>query len=148
MSTTSIGEPNRQALYDTAALQEGLFTTRQPAAAGYSDPLLAHYQKVGRLARIRRGIYCLIHFPSGEQEELVAAWLWTDAIGVLSHQTASTARSFRRAARPNSPDATADVATTSAPRPEGSRAPLRRCTTTRSIMERRGAGDLHPTHAQ
>jgi hypothetical protein len=82
MTTTSIGEPNRQALYDTAALQEGLFTTRQPAAAGYSDPLLAHYQKVGRLARIRRGIYCLIHFPSGEQEELVAAWLWTDAIGV------------------------------------------------------------------
>src|SRR5258708_28031789 len=81
-------EPVCQALYDIASSQEGLFTTQQAAAAGYSDPLLAHYQKVGRIARIRRGIYRLVHFPSGEQEELVTAWLWTDAIGVLSHETA------------------------------------------------------------
>jgi predicted transcriptional regulator of viral defense system len=81
-------EPDWQALYDTAASQEGLFTTRQAAAAGYSDPLLAHYQKTGRIARIRRGIYRLVHFPPGEQEELVTAWLWTEAMGLLSHQTA------------------------------------------------------------
>jgi hypothetical protein len=56
--------------YDTAASQEGLFATRQAAAAGYPDPLLAHYQKSGRIARIRRGIYRLVHFPAGEQEEL------------------------------------------------------------------------------
>src|SRR6202789_4634916 len=88
MITIPLSEPNWQSLYDTAAAQAGLFTTRQAAAAGYSDPLLAHYQKVGRIARIRRGIYRLVHFPSGEQEDLVTAWLWTDAIGVLSHQTA------------------------------------------------------------
>jgi predicted transcriptional regulator of viral defense system len=81
-------EPTWQALYDIAATQEGLFTTKQAAAAGYSPPLLAHHQKTGRIARIRRGIYRLVHFPSGEQEELVTAWLWTDAQGVLSHQTA------------------------------------------------------------
>jgi predicted transcriptional regulator of viral defense system len=81
-------EPVWQALYDIASSQEGLFTTQQAAAAGYSAPLLAHHQKVGRIARIRRGIYRLVHFPSGEQEELVTAWLWTDAKGVLSHQTA------------------------------------------------------------
>jgi predicted transcriptional regulator of viral defense system len=88
MKSVPVAAPNWQSLYDTAASQEGLFTTRQAAAAGYSDPLLAHYQKAGRIARIRRGIYRLAHFPSGEQEELVTAWLWTDAIGVLSHQTA------------------------------------------------------------
>jgi predicted transcriptional regulator of viral defense system len=88
MKSVPVAAPNWQSLYDTAASQEGLFTTRQAAAAGYSDPLLAHYQKVGRIARIRRGIYRLVHFPSGDQEELVTAWLWTDAMGVLSHQTA------------------------------------------------------------
>jgi predicted transcriptional regulator of viral defense system len=88
MPSVPITAPSWQSLYDTAASQEGLFTTRQAAAAGYSDPLLAHYQKVGRIARIRRGIYRLVHFPAGEQEELVTAWLWTDAMGVLSHQTA------------------------------------------------------------
>jgi predicted transcriptional regulator of viral defense system len=81
-------EPAWQALYDVAASQEGLFTTKQAAAAGYSPPLLAHHQKTGRIARIRRGIYRLVHFPPGEHEELVAAWLWSDAQGVLSHQTA------------------------------------------------------------
>lgn len=75
-------------MYDVAAAQEGLFTTRQAAAAGYSAPLLAHHQKAGRIVRIRRGIYRLVHFPPGDHEDLVAAWLWTDAQGVMSHQTA------------------------------------------------------------
>ena len=88
MTQSALTEPAWQALYDVAASQEGLFTTRQAAAAGYSPPLLAHHLKVGRVARIRRGIYRLIHFPPGEHEELVTAWLWADAAGVLSHQTA------------------------------------------------------------
>lgn len=88
MCPASPTEPAWQALYDIAAAQEGLFTTRQAATAGYSRPLLVHHQKAGRIARIRRGIYRLVHFPSGEQEDLVTAWLWTDAQGVLSHQTA------------------------------------------------------------
>lgn len=88
MNSTPSTEPAWQALYDIAASQEGLFTTQQATAAGYSAPLLAHHQKAGRIARIRRGIYRLIHFPPGEHEELVAAWLWTEQAGVLSHQTA------------------------------------------------------------
>ncbi len=81
-------EPAWQALYDIAASQEGLFTTQQATAAGYSAPLLVHHQKAGRIARIRRGIYRLVHFPPGEYEELVAAWLWAEQAGVFSHQTA------------------------------------------------------------
>ncbi len=81
-------QPAWQALYDVAASQEGLFTTRQAAAAGYSDPLLVHHQKAGRIVRIRRGIYRLVHFPTGEHEDLVTAWLWAESAAVLSHQTA------------------------------------------------------------
>jgi predicted transcriptional regulator of viral defense system len=88
MASHSPAKPTWQALYDIAASQEGLFSTRQAAAAGYSDPLLAHHHKAGNIARIRRGIYRLVHFPPGEHEDLVAAWLWAEAAAVLSHQTA------------------------------------------------------------
>lgn len=86
--TPNPANPAWQALYDVAASQEGLFTTQQAMAAGYSPPLLSHHQRAGRITRIRRGVYRLVHFPPGEHEELVAAWLWTDTAGVLSHQTA------------------------------------------------------------
>lgn len=88
MLVPSSKEPAWQALYDVAASQEGLFTTRQAATAGYSAPLLAHHIKAGRITRIRRSIYRLVHFPAGEHEDLVVAWLWTEAAAVLSHQTA------------------------------------------------------------
>lgn len=88
MLSPSSTEPAWQALYDVAATQEGFFTTRQAASAGYSAPLLAHHLKVGRLSRVRRGIYRLVHFPAGEHEDLVVAWLWAEAAATLSHQTA------------------------------------------------------------
>ena len=88
MSRPLSTEPVWQALYDVAASQEGFFTTRQAAAAGYSAPLLAHHRKAGRITRIRRGVYRLVHFPAGEHEYLVVAWLWAEAAAVISHQTA------------------------------------------------------------
>lgn len=88
MSRPFSTEPVWQALYDVAASQEGFFTTRQAAAAGYSAPLLAHHRKAGRITRIRRGVYRLVHFPAGEHEDLVVVWLWVEAAAVISHQTA------------------------------------------------------------
>ena len=38
--------------------------------------------------RIRRGVYRLVHFPSGGDEDLVVLWLWSDRQGVFSHETA------------------------------------------------------------
>ena len=80
--------PSWDRLFETAAAQEGLFTTQQAAEAGYSPQLLVHHIHGGRALRLRRGIYRLVHFPAGEHEELVAAWLWSDRKGVISHQTA------------------------------------------------------------
>lgn len=50
--------------------------------------LLVHYVRTGKLIRLRRGIYRLLHFPAGDHEDLVAAWLWSEMAGVVSHETA------------------------------------------------------------
>ena len=82
--------PEWDRLYELAAAQEGLFTTQQAAEAGYSPQLLVHHIRGGRMLRVRRGIYRLVHFPAGEHEELVTVWLWSEQTGVLSHETALT----------------------------------------------------------
>lgn len=80
--------PDWSALFTTAQAQGGYFTTEQAAAAGYSPPLLHKYLANRKVARVRRGIYRLVHFPAGEHEDLVALWLWADQAGVFSHETA------------------------------------------------------------
>lgn len=88
METDRLGRPDWDRLYEVAAAQEGLFTTQQAAEAGYSPQLLIHHVASGRALRVRRGIYRLVHFPTGEHEELVSTWLWTEREGVFSHETA------------------------------------------------------------
>jgi predicted transcriptional regulator of viral defense system len=80
--------PSWDALYEIAAAQEGHFSIRQAARAGYSPQLLAKYLHGGKVVRVRRGIYRLVHFPSGEHEDLIAFWLWSEGRGVFSHSTA------------------------------------------------------------
>lgn len=81
-------KPSWDQLYETAGAQEGYFTTKQAAAAGYSPQLLAKHLRARRIARMQRGIYRLVHFPAGDHEDLVIAWLWSEQAGVISHQTA------------------------------------------------------------
>jgi len=81
-------KPDWDLLFETSSAQEGYFTTGQAAAAGYSTQLLFKHMRAGRVVRVRRGIYRLVHFPAGEHEDLVAAWLWSERIGIFSHQTA------------------------------------------------------------
>ncbi len=88
MEGEKLDRPSWSQLFEIAARQEGLFTTRQAAEAGYSPQLLTHHLHAGRAVRVRRGIYRLVHFPAGEHEELVLAWLWSELAGVISHQTA------------------------------------------------------------
>ena len=88
MNTVPTLRPDWSILYEAAAAQEGYFTTRQAAEAGYSPQLLLHHVRSGRAKRVRRGIYRLVHFPAGKREELVVVWLWSERAGVFSHQTA------------------------------------------------------------
>lgn len=80
--------PRWNQLYETAEAQEGHFTTAQAAEAGYYPQLLTKYLKNGRIVRVRRGVYRLVHFPPGDHEDLVVVWLWSDRNGVFSHETA------------------------------------------------------------
>ncbi|HEY4014324.1 MAG TPA: type IV toxin-antitoxin system AbiEi family antitoxin domain-containing protein [Polyangiaceae bacterium] len=88
MSPGPSKHPDWDRLYEVASAQEGLFTTQQAADAGYSPQLLVHHVSGGRVVRVRRGIYRLVHFPAGEHEDLVSVWLWSEQAGVFSHQTA------------------------------------------------------------
>ncbi len=84
----SIHQPSWDLLYEQAAAQGGHFTTQQATGAGYSSPLLHKYLNNGKVIRVRRGVYRLVHFPAGEDEDLVVYWLWSDREGVFSHETA------------------------------------------------------------
>jgi len=84
----TLEKPSWDRLYETGAGQDGHFTTAQAAAAGYSPQLLAKHLANRRIRRVRRGVYRLVHFPAGEHEDLVVLWLWTDRVGVFSHETA------------------------------------------------------------
>lgn len=80
--------PEWERLYEVAAVQDGYFSTRQAANAGYSRPLLHHHVRAGRIQRVRHGVYRLVQFPPGDHEDLVAIWLWSDRRGVFGYETA------------------------------------------------------------
>lgn len=80
--------PDWNDLYETASHQGGLFTSAQATESGYSAPLLTYYVHSGKAIRVTRGVYRLVHFPPADNEDLMAAWLWSDQLGVISHQTA------------------------------------------------------------
>ena len=88
MSEAATTAPDWDHLFDIAAAQDGLFTTQQAAQAGYSPQLIAHHLRAGRMVRVRRSVYRLVHFPASEHEDLTVVWLWSELEGVFSHQTA------------------------------------------------------------
>ena len=88
MFGVATSSPDWNHLFEIAAAQDGLFTTRQAAEAGYSPQLIAHHLGAGRMVRVQRGVYRLVHFPAGDHEDLTAIWLWSEQEGVFSHQTA------------------------------------------------------------
>jgi predicted transcriptional regulator of viral defense system len=86
--SAAAAHPSWDRLFSTASQQDGFFTTRQAAQAGYSPPLLDRHMKGGKIVRVRRGVYRLVHYPHSEHEDLVVIWLWSDRQGVFSHETA------------------------------------------------------------
>lgn len=80
--------PDWDRLFNISSEQDGLFTTAQAAEAGYSPQLLVHHLRAGRIIRVRRGIYRLVHYPYTDHEDLTSIWLWSERKGVFSHETA------------------------------------------------------------
>lgn len=80
--------PDWNRLYELASGQGGYFTLADAAEAGFSAPLLQHHLNAGRVERSRRSILRLVNFPPTDEEDLVPIWLWSDKLGVFSHETA------------------------------------------------------------
>lgn len=80
--------PDWDRLFEIASEQAGYVTNNQAAEAGYSLPLLQFYLQKGRLERVQRGILRLVHYPPGDNEDLVPLWLWSEQKGTFSHETA------------------------------------------------------------
>ncbi len=81
-------QPDWNGLFAVAQAQSGYFTTAQAAHSGYSRPLLHKYLATGKMVRVRRGVYRVVHFPASEHEDLIVLWLWAEQAGVFSHETA------------------------------------------------------------
>jgi predicted transcriptional regulator of viral defense system len=66
---------------DMAALQReayhhaGYFTAEQARTHGVSAQLVDHHVRSGRFDRVRRGLYRISGFPSGEHDEIRERWL-------------------------------------------------------------------------
>lgn len=88
MPRTRPPRPAWDRLYETASAQDGYFTTQQAAAAGYSPQLLQKHKQAGRVQRVRRGIWRLVHYPFGEFDQYAELWLWAGPEAVFSHETA------------------------------------------------------------
>jgi predicted transcriptional regulator of viral defense system len=86
------GKPAER-LYMTAEAQQGYFTARQAAEAGYDQRNHPYYIQAGNWVREGRGIYHLALFPPADRPDLVVGSLWSmnrkGAVqGTFSHETA------------------------------------------------------------
>src|SRR5882724_4693764 len=81
--------PDTRGLEADAYQQNGYFTVQQAREHAVSSQLLNHHVRRGRYESVRRGLYRLRGFPSGEHDEMREKWM---AVGtekaVLSHQSA------------------------------------------------------------
>jgi predicted transcriptional regulator of viral defense system len=91
------GVPNQRkpadALFETVEGQQGYFTAKQAADAGFRLGSQAHHVKAGNWLRVERGIYRLARFPRSMEEQYVIYCLWSrnragQPVGVYSHETA------------------------------------------------------------
>ncbi len=80
--------PRWNDLFGKAQEQAGYFTTRQAADHHISTALLTHHLKNGQLRHAGRGIFRFVRYPSSDRDELVPLWLWSNRMGVFSHDTA------------------------------------------------------------
>lgn len=88
MGTSKPKKSPWDALFSIAVAQEGFFSAAQAKDAGCSQQLLGRYLATGKIERVQRALYRIVHFPKGENDDLIALWLWSKNEGVFSHETA------------------------------------------------------------
>lgn len=66
----------------------GFFTSSEAAACGVTAQTLGYHVRGGAIERVLRGVYRFTVAPPTAQDELIALWLWSGAVGAFSHATA------------------------------------------------------------
>lgn len=73
-------------LYELAGSTAGYFTRAQlPERLKYA---LQYHERQGRLEKVGRGVYRLVHAPPSEDEQYIVAYLWSNGRGVISEESA------------------------------------------------------------
>jgi hypothetical protein len=75
-------------LFDIAADQYGFVTAHDVTCLGGRDQVLVDMERHGHLDRVSRGLYRFRSFPPSARDELMAATLWPNRLGVISHDSA------------------------------------------------------------
>jgi predicted transcriptional regulator of viral defense system len=75
-------------LYEIAADQYGYVTAADLAVIGAQNRVLVDMERHGHADRITRGLYRFRSFPITARDELMAATLWPNRLGVISHGSA------------------------------------------------------------
>lgn len=80
-------------LYALAEEHDGLLLSKEARALGIQDSVLVRLAQRGRLERITRGVYRIVHYPADRLAQLREAVLWAQASQgperiALSHETA------------------------------------------------------------
>jgi predicted transcriptional regulator of viral defense system len=82
-------QPDVRGLEAEAYQQSGYFNAGQARAHGVSRQLLEHHLRRGRFERVRRGLYRVRGFPTGEHDDMREAWMAVDIPdALLSHESA------------------------------------------------------------
>jgi predicted transcriptional regulator of viral defense system len=75
-------------LFDIASDQYGYVTPHDITTVGGRDQVLVDMERHGHLDRVSRGLYRFRSFPPSARDELMAATLWPNRLGVISHDSA------------------------------------------------------------
>jgi predicted transcriptional regulator of viral defense system len=78
----------RRSLFARAAEQGGYFTAAQAREVGYSYQAQAYHVEAGNWIRVGRGLFRLNEWVPDVHDELARWALWSDGVGVVSHETA------------------------------------------------------------
>ena len=78
----------RRRLFELAAGQGGYFTAAQAKSLGYSHQAQAHHVGAGNWWRVGRGLFRLVEWATGANDELARWTLWSRGRGVVSHESA------------------------------------------------------------
>lgn len=78
----------RRRLFQLAASQGGYFSAAQAKSIGYSYQAQGYHVHAGNWARIDRGLFRLIDWVPGDQDDLIRWTLWSRGRAVISYQSA------------------------------------------------------------